>query len=188
MESEQILLTMLTVLVCNIVCRSEGTSLHKNKISIEGFINENELTLICHVKDLFLQVDILHESKCEAKCYPPYPRSTCFSYNKGDITQNLKTNCTKLVVRLDEKKYKSFWSCQHGSNGEKSDQILVQKEDNTSSRDPSLEKPFLIALIVVATISIGLCVVISFLITCIRRRNPDTAGVKQDILLKQTIT
>lgn len=114
-----------------------GTSVHKNKISIEGFINENELTLICHVKDLFLQVDILHESECEAKCYPPYPRSTCFSFNKGDITQNLKTNCTKLVVRLDEKKYKSFWSCQHGSNGEKSDQILVQKEGKLFRSFPS---------------------------------------------------
>ncbi|CAC5383841.1 unnamed protein product [Mytilus coruscus] len=185
MELEQILLTMLTVSVCNTVCRSEGTSLHKNKISMEWSINENDLTLICHVKDLFLQVDILHESKCEAQCYPPYPRSSCFSYNKGHITQNLKTNCTKLVLSLDVKKYKSFWSCQHGLNGEKSDQILVQKEDNTSSRDTSVIKPLMITLIILVAISI---VLFSVILLCIRRKIKGNTVVKADLLMLQQAT
>ncbi|VDI21347.1 Hypothetical predicted protein [Mytilus galloprovincialis] len=169
MESEQILLTMLTVSVFNILCRSEGTSLHKNKISMKYSIKEKDLILICHVKDLFLQVDILHESECEAKCFPPYPISSCFSYKKGNITQDLKTNCTKLVVSLDEIKYRSFWSCQHGSNGEKSDQILVQKEYNTSSRDTSVIEPLMIALIIVVAIS---TLLFSVILLCIKRKMP----------------
>lgn len=60
--------------------------------------------------------------------FPTISNIDMFSYKKGKITQNLNTNCTKLVISLDEIEHRSYWSCQHGSNGEKSDQILVQKE------------------------------------------------------------
>lgn len=135
-----------------------GINSSKNKISMNWSITDGDLILICHVEDLFLQVEFLHDSKSfQAYCLPPYPSPMCTSYNDGTITQDPKTNCTKLVLSSTITSYFSFWSCNHGLNGDTSNQIFVEKEgdDNTMSRVPSLDvvNPLLIALIVVFVIS-----------------------------------
>ncbi|CAG2192226.1 unnamed protein product [Mytilus edulis] len=101
----------------------------KNKISMNWSITDGDLILICHVEDLFLQVEFLHDSKSfQAYCLPPYPSPMCTSYNDGIITQDPKTNCTKLVLSSTITSYFSFWSCNHGLNSDTSNQIFVEKK------------------------------------------------------------
>lgn len=102
-----------------------------SKISIRSTSSENDLTLICHVKYLFSRVEFLHNSNSfNAYCHPPYPTPLCSSDKSGVITQNLKTNCTVLVLTSEVSIYEGVWSCKHGSNGDKSNEVSILYKGN----------------------------------------------------------
>lgn len=92
-------------------------------------VDKTIITLSCEVQNLFLQVDFLNEEKPSgAYCLPPQPRPFCNGIKDGNISQDLDTNYTILVLNSHVKKYYGTWSCIHGSNRDKSETVNIIKK------------------------------------------------------------
>lgn len=80
-----------------------------------------ELTLSCITDNLEHKVTFYdYLNKEQAFCVVSFPAPVCHAYVKAsDISQNLTTNETTLVIRGASEGYKTgHWICRHGSNYE----------------------------------------------------------------------
>lgn len=159
------------------ICIVLGSS--NQTISITWTIDEKSITLVCEVQNLFLQVDFLHNLKpFGAYCIPPQPRPSCTGIKDGNITQDLDTNYTILVLNSHVKKNYGVWSCIHGSNRDKSRIVIINKQAISSSHG---SHAFTNSQDVgISMLSIILCVLLTlvFLMSC-------TCAVKHRCKLKK---
>lgn len=160
--------TLFFLRICILQPRSVVLGKHQpnNTVMLSWTEGYNKISFICTVMNLNFEVEFLHNSMpIDAYCTAPYPKPYCHSYNHNIIAQDLETNSTILVLTRKQKtSYSGVWSCKHGSNRDKSVDIIIPiKKEEEIVQEKS--QTFLVVLSVIMNIIV---VVVCLVIGCVR--------------------